>query len=55
MTLILSLKLLRDCELRIWTGIEFHNLGAVYEYDISNKERYGVGIKKMEKKDESVE
>ena len=30
MTLILSLKLLIDCELRTWTGIEFHNLGAVY-------------------------
>ena len=43
MTLILSLKLLRDCELRTWIGIEFHNLGAVYEYDLSNKEERDLG------------
>ena len=38
MSLTLSLKLLRDGELRTWVGIEFHSLGAVYEYDLSNKE-----------------
>ena len=43
MTLILSLKLLRDCELRTWIGIEFHNLGAVYEYDLSNEEERDLG------------
>ena len=43
MTLILSLKLLRDCELRTWIGIEFHNLVAVHEYDLSNKEERDLG------------
>ena len=38
MDLILSLKLVRDDALRIGAGIEFHSLGAVYEYDLSNKE-----------------
>ena len=39
MDLILSLKLVRDNTLRIGIGIEFHSLGAVYEYDISNNEK----------------
>ena len=43
MTLILSLKLWRDCELCTWIGNEFHNLGAVYEYDLSNKEERDIG------------
>ena len=43
MTLILSLKLLRDCELHTWIGIEFHNLGAVYEQHLSNKEERDPG------------
>ena len=43
MTLILSLKLLRDCELGTSIGIEFHKLGAVYEYDLSKKEERDIG------------
>ena len=39
MDLILSLKLVRDDALRIGIGIGFHSLGAVYEYDLSNKGR----------------
>ena len=38
MDLILFLKLVRDDVLRIRIGIELHSLGAVYEYDLSNKE-----------------
>ena len=29
--------------MRIGTGIEFHSLGAVYEYDLSNKEERYLG------------
>ena len=43
MHLIFSLKLLRDGESRTWIGIEFHSLGAVYEYDLSNKEERDLG------------
>ena len=44
MDLILSLKLVRDdANLRIGIGIEFHSLGAVYEYDLSNKEERDIG------------
>ena len=43
MSLTLSLKLLRDGELRFWDGIEFHSLGAVYEYDLSNNEERDLG------------
>ena len=43
MSLTLSLKLLRDGELRNWPGIEFHSLGAVYEYDLSNNEERDLG------------
>ena len=38
MALILFLKLVRDDALRIGIGIKFHSLGAVYEFDLSNKE-----------------
>ena len=38
---ILFLKLVRDDALRI--GIEFHSLGAVYEYDLSSKEERDLG------------
>ena len=41
MDLILFLKFVRDDALRI--GIEFHSLGAVYEYDLSNKEEPDLG------------
>ena len=41
--LILSLKLIRDDALLIGIGIEFHSLGAVYEYDLSNKEKRDLG------------
>ena len=43
MHLILSLKLLRYGELRTWIGIKFHSLGAVYEYDLSNKVQRDLG------------
>ena len=43
MNLILSLKLVRDDALQIRIGIEFHSLGAVYEYDISNKVERDIG------------
>ena len=43
MDLILFFKLVRDDALRIGTGIEFHSLGAVYEYDLSNKEERDLG------------
>ena len=43
MSLTLSLKLLRDGELRTWAGIVFHSLGAVYEYDLSNNEERDLG------------
>ena len=43
MSLTLSLKLLRDSELQTWVGIEFHSLGAVYEYDLSNNEERDLG------------
>ena len=43
MSLTLSLKLFRDGELRTWVGIEFHSLGAVYEYDLSNNEERDLG------------
>ena len=32
------MKLVRDDALRIGIEIQFHSLGAVYEYDLSNKE-----------------
>ena len=35
---MLFLKLVRDDALRIGIGIEFCSLGAVYEYDLSNKD-----------------
>ena len=35
----LFLKLIRDDALRIGIGIEFDSVGAVYEYDLSNKEK----------------
>ena len=41
MDLILFLKLVRDDALRI--GIELHSLGAVYEYELSNKEERDLG------------
>ena len=37
--LVLFLKLVKDYALRIGIVIEFHSLGAVYEYDLSNKEK----------------
>ena len=43
MDLILFLKLVRDDALRIGIGIELHSLGAVYEYDLSNKEKRDLG------------
>lgn len=43
MDLIVSLKLLRDDEFRTGIGIEFHSFGAVYEYDLSNKEERDLG------------
>ena len=41
--LILILKLVRYDALRNGIGIEFHSLGAVYEYDLSNKEKRDLG------------
>ena len=38
MDLILFLKHVRDGALRNGIGIEFHSLGAVYQYGLSNKE-----------------
>ena len=43
MDLILSLKLVKDEALRIGMGIDFQSLGAVYEYDLSNKEERDLG------------
>ena len=43
MDLILSLKLIRDNAMRIGIGIKFHSLGAVCEYDLSNKEKRDLG------------
>ena len=43
MDLILLLNLVRDDALRIGIGIEFHSLGAVYEYDLDNKEERDLG------------
>ena len=43
MDLILSLKLVRDGALRIGIGIEFYSVGAVYEYDLSNKKERDLG------------
>ena len=43
MDLILFLKLFRDEALRIGIGIEFHSLGAVYEYDLSNMDERDLG------------
>ena len=43
MDLILSLKLVRDDALRIGIGIELRSLGAIYEYDLSNKEERDIG------------
>ena len=43
MDLILFLKLFRNDALRIGIGIEFHSLGAVYEYDLSNMELRDLG------------
>ena len=43
MDLILFLKLVRDDAFRIGIGIEFHSLGAVYEYALSNKEERDLG------------
>ena len=43
MALVLFLKLARDDALRIGIGIKFHSLGAVYEYDLSNKEERDIG------------
>ena len=42
MDLILSLKLVRDDALQIGIRIEFHSLGAVYEYSLSNKEELDI-------------
>ena len=36
-------KLVRDDELLTVIGIEFHSLGAVYEYDLLNREERGLG------------
>ena len=44
MDLILFLKLVSDDALRIGLRIEFHSLGAVYEYDLSNNEERDLGI-----------
>ena len=43
MDLILSLKLVRDDALRIGIETEFHSLGAVYEYNLLNKEERYLG------------
>ena len=43
MDLILFFKLVRDDALRIGIGIEFHSLGVVYEYDLSNKKERDLG------------
>ena len=43
MDLVLFLKLVRDDALRIRIIIKFHSLGAVYEYDLSNKEERDLG------------
>ena len=43
MDLIPFLKIVRNDALRIGTGIEFHSLGAVYQYDLSNKEERDLG------------
>ena len=43
MDLILSSKLVRDDALRIGIEVEFHSLGAVYGYDLSNKEERDLG------------
>ena len=43
MDLTLFLKLVRDDALRIGIGFEFHSLGAVYEYDLSNQEERDLG------------
>ena len=43
MDLILFLKFVRDDSLQIGIGIEFHSLGAVYEYGLSNKEERDLG------------
>ena len=37
------MKLVRDDALRIGIGNEFHNLDAVYEYDLSNKVEVDLG------------
>ena len=37
------MDLFRDDALRIGIGIEFHSLGAVYEYDLLNKEERDLG------------
>ena len=39
----MALKLVRDDALQIGIGIEFHSLGAVYEYVLSNKEERDLG------------
>ena len=43
MDFILPLKLVRDDALRMGIGIEFPSLGAVYEYDLLNKQERGLG------------
>ena len=43
MDLILFLKLVRDDALRIGIVIEFHSLGTIYEYGLSNKEVRDLG------------
>ena len=43
MDLILFLNLVRDDALGIRIRIEFHSLGAVYEYDLSNKKERDLG------------
>ena len=43
MDLILFVKLVRDDAMQIGIGIQFHSLGAVYEYDLSNKEERDLG------------
>ena len=43
MDLILFFHLVRDDAFRIRIRIKFHSLGAVYEYDLSNKEQQDLG------------
>ena len=41
--LLYEFDLVRDDALRIGIAIEFHSSGAIYEYDLSNKEERDLG------------